>query len=131
VKSRARHDGRRFDPAEMALRGRIGAYVTRSRHDARETTSAARAAFLARFEQDVDPHGVLPESERRRRAEFARKAYFARLALASARSRMKSRPRKTGYAAVDETAAAREEARDDATVTRSPSSFYHSHPRTM
>jgi hypothetical protein len=78
-----------FDPAEMALRGRIGAFVQHSRHDPRETTAAARASFLARFEREVDPDGVLPVEERQRRAEAARRAYFARLALKSAQKRGK------------------------------------------
>jgi hypothetical protein len=81
---------RRFDPEEMALRGRIGAHVSQSRHDPRILTASARAAFLAKFEREADPDGTLPEEERRRRAEHARKAYFARLALASARARRAS-----------------------------------------
>ena len=72
---------------EMALRGRIGAFEQHARHDARETTAAARAAFLARFERQVDPTGSLPPDERARRARFARRAYFVRLALKSARAR--------------------------------------------
>jgi hypothetical protein len=84
---------RSFDPAEMALRGRIGAFVTHSRHDARETTAKARASFLARFELQVDPDRLLPEPERERRAAAARRAYFARLALASARARAARRHR--------------------------------------
>jgi hypothetical protein len=76
-----------FDPNEMALRGRIGAYALHSRSDPRETTAAARAAFLARFEREVDADGVLPAEERQRRATAARRAYFARLALRSARAR--------------------------------------------
>lgn len=82
-----------FDPADMALRGRIGAYVTHSRHDSREITSNARAAFLSKFDREVDPDGVLPEAERERRAGFARKAHFARLARASAATRRKRRGR--------------------------------------
>lgn len=82
-----------FDPAEMALRGKIGAFVTHSRHDPKLTTAKARAAFLARFETEVDPDRVLPEEERQRRAESARKAHMARMALASARAR---RDRKAG-----------------------------------
>jgi len=101
---------RSFDPAEMALRGRIGAFITHSRHDARETTRAARAAFANRFEDQVDPDRVLPEAERLRRAESARKAHFARLALASARARAKKAIRKKGDAAVDQ-AGTGEEAR--------------------
>ncbi len=75
------------DPDEMARRGRIGAYTLHSRHDPKETTKKARASFLERFEREVDPEGVLPEAERARRAEYARKAYFARLANASANAR--------------------------------------------
>ena len=72
---------------EASLRGRIGAYALHARYDARKTTSAARAAFLGRFEAEVDPDGTLPPDERARRAEMARKGYFARLALASAKAR--------------------------------------------
>ena len=58
-----------------------------ARHDARETTANGRAAFLARFEREIDPDGRLHPEERRRRAEQARRAYFTRLALASAKAR--------------------------------------------
>ena len=73
--------------SEAALRGRVGAYVAHSRHDSREITARARAAFLERFEREVDPEGLLPPDERRRRADYARRAYFARLTLKSARAR--------------------------------------------
>ncbi len=56
-------------------------------HDPHETTKAARHAFLARFEREVDPEGALPMQVRRRRAEAAKKAYFSRLALKSAKAR--------------------------------------------
>jgi len=46
-----------------------------------------REAFEARFLDEVDPDRVLPEAERNRRAEHARKAHFQRLALKSARAR--------------------------------------------
>jgi hypothetical protein len=51
-----------------------------SRHDARETTKAGSAAFLARFERAVDPDGTLSSEERTRRALAARRAYFSALA---------------------------------------------------
>ena len=70
-----------FDPAEMALRGRLGAHVTHSRHDSRAITRKAREAFLRRFELEVDPDGKLEPEERRRRAAHAKKAYFMRLAM--------------------------------------------------
>lgn len=50
-------------------------------------TEPARAAFLSRFEAEVDPDGSLPPAERAKRAENAKKAYFKRLALKSAQAR--------------------------------------------
>jgi hypothetical protein len=78
--------------AERTLRARLAAYTMHARHDAKRTTTAARAAFLARFEAEVDPDGTLAPEERRRRAEHARRAYFTRLALASAKARRARRP---------------------------------------
>ena len=72
---------------EASLRGRIGAYALHSQYDSREITAPARKAFLARFAIEVDPKGTLAPDERARRAEMARKGYFARLALASAKAR--------------------------------------------
>ena len=74
-------------PAEASLRGRLGAHVLHATYDSRAITAKARAAFLARFEQQVDPAGALPPDERRRRADHLRKAHFARLALKSAQAR--------------------------------------------
>ncbi len=74
-------------PSERALRARMAAYSLHAKRDARETTAAARAAFLDRFDRMVDPDGTLPEAERQRRAAAARKAYFTGLALRSAQAR--------------------------------------------
>ena len=76
-----------YDPQEMARRGRIGAYRLHATHSPNETTKAAREAFMARFEREVDPDGTLAPEERTRRAEAARKAYFAQLAHKSAKAR--------------------------------------------
>lgn len=70
-------------PSERVLRARAAAYTQHARHDARATTAAARAAFLARFEREVDPDGLLHPDERARRAEAARRAFMTRLALRS------------------------------------------------
>jgi hypothetical protein len=75
--------------SERVLAGRIGAYTVHSRYDGLEITAAARRAFNARFEDQVDPDHVLTPAERAKRAEMARKAYFARLALKSAQVRRK------------------------------------------
>jgi hypothetical protein len=72
----------------------MGAYALHARYDPRQTTAAARDAFLRRFLDEVDPGRILPESERLRRAAAARKAYFTRLAYLSSRRR---RRRKGGY----------------------------------
>ncbi|RAY13742.1 hypothetical protein DPM19_18970 [Actinomadura craniellae] len=67
---------------------RIAAETSWSRtRDRSARTKPARDAFLARFEREVDPDGVLPEDERRTRAEHAKKAYMLRLAKLSALAR--------------------------------------------
>lgn len=78
-------------PAERKLRGRIGGLALASQRDPNEYTAKARASFLERFERDVDPKGILSPEERQRRAQAARKAHFARLALKSAQSRRKGK----------------------------------------
>lgn len=78
-------------PAQRRLRGQIGAYAQKAAHDSRALTRAGRAAFLQRFVDEVNPDGDLPMEEVSRRAEFARKAYFAKLALASSKARARRR----------------------------------------
>lgn len=73
--------------SERKLRARIAAHALHAQRDPRETTAKARGIFVARFAHEVDPDGTLPAAERERRAEHARKAYFARLALKSAKAR--------------------------------------------
>lgn len=53
--------------------------VVNTRTDQQAIRAAARAAFLARFEQQVDPEGRLTVSERRRRAERASRDHFRSL----------------------------------------------------
>lgn len=80
-----------LSPSERSMRARLAAYAKHGHSDARATTAKARTAFLARFEREADPETVLPAEERRRRAERLRKAYFTKLALASAKARRPSR----------------------------------------
>ncbi len=76
---------------QRSLRARIGAHALHAQVvDPAAHTAPARAAFLDRFEREVDPDGALPPAERARRAEHAKRAYFARLALASAKARRRS-----------------------------------------
>jgi hypothetical protein len=72
------------NPSLAQLYGRIGGLRARSRHDPLEYTAAARRAFLAGFEDQVDPYRVLPPEERKARAEAAKKAHMAELAYRSA-----------------------------------------------
>ncbi len=74
-------------PAERRLRARAAAYRLHSLYDSRELTAKARAAFGERFARQVDPDGSLPDAERQRRAECARKAYYSALAAKSAKAR--------------------------------------------
>jgi hypothetical protein len=80
-----------LSPDRAARLGQLGGLTTSSRHDPSTYTAKARATFLARFLDEVDPLHELPDEERQRRAEAARRAHFARLALASAESRRQKR----------------------------------------
>jgi hypothetical protein len=79
-------------PSERALRARMAAFALHAQRDPRDTTRAARAAFLDRFEDEVDPDRTLSESEteRLRRAEAAKRAHFTKLALRSAKGRRRT-----------------------------------------
>ena len=50
-------------------------------------TLPGRRAMFDKFEKEVDPEGKLTIQERAKRAEFARKAYYQRLAMKSAAAR--------------------------------------------
>jgi hypothetical protein len=70
---------------------RIAAEISWSRTTDRSArTRPARQAFLARFEREVDPKGVLSPTERRKRAEHALRAYMLRLAKRSVTARRSS-----------------------------------------
>ncbi len=72
----------------MASAHRIGAHVSWARTvDRSARTAPARAAFDRRFEDEVDPDRLLDPADRARRADSARKAYYAKLALLSAQAR--------------------------------------------
>lgn len=81
-------------PAERSLRARQAAQTRWGYEDSREGTAAARAASPSNtdyWENKVDPDQSLPPTERRRRAESAKKAYFTGLALKSAIARRKGK----------------------------------------
>ena len=64
-----------------AERGRLGAHVSwANTADKPARTSAARRAFMARFEREVDPDGVLNPAERGSCGACAQGAYDAHAA---------------------------------------------------
>lgn len=93
-------------PENRALIARIGAFTSwANTADRSARTAPARAASPASldyWERKVDPDGQLSPADRATRAEFARKAHFARLALKSAQARQRRpgtrRPTATGEA---------------------------------
>ncbi len=76
-----------LSPEERSLRSRIAGLSATAQ--GKTNTAPARAAFDRRFLNQVDPDGQLPEAERNRRAEAAKKAHFARMAYRSAQARKK------------------------------------------
>lgn len=86
-------------PEERALIARVAAHAMWAKtNDPSARTAAARRAALERFEREVDPDGTLPPHERARRAEHARKSYFAKLALRSAQARRRRGAERRGAA---------------------------------
>jgi hypothetical protein len=94
-----------LSPGERRLRAQLAAHAMHATHDSRQTSAPGRAAFLARFEAEVDPEGTLAPEERARRAEHARKAHYTRLAFESAKARRAKRAAKAAEAAADPTPA--------------------------
>lgn len=85
-----------MDSSDRKLRAKLAAHsrwANTPEDERREQSRRAREAFDARFEREVDPDGTLPPAERARRAEHARKAYFYRLALKSAKARRERKGR--------------------------------------
>jgi hypothetical protein len=83
---------RRSSPL-VSLAARAKAHTLHAMYDSRVLTQSARDASPGSdgyWERYVDPDNVLDPTERARRAGHAKKAYFARLALASAKARRKA-----------------------------------------
>ena len=72
-------------PKERSLRARAAAYAQHAQ--GATSTQAGTAAFLNRFEREVDPDLTLPPEERARRAAFARKSYMTLLSLRASKGR--------------------------------------------
>lgn len=77
-----------MSPEHRSLRARMAAHASwANTEDPTARTQPARDRFAKRFLDQVDPDRTLPEAERQRRAESARKSYFAQLAFKSVRAR--------------------------------------------
>jgi hypothetical protein len=74
-------------PEQRSQRARLAALSRWQRENPTANAMRGQRGLMARFEREVDPDGVLPEGERLRRAECARKAHMARLAFASSKAR--------------------------------------------
>lgn len=74
---------------QRTMRARLAGLASAAKNDVHASTARARRGFDARFEREVDPDGVLPPLERRRRAEAARSAYFTSLAFKASVARSK------------------------------------------
>jgi truncated hemoglobin YjbI len=85
-----------LDTNRARILGRIGAHQLHATHNPANTTQKAREAFLARFEVAVDPDGLLPEAERRRRAGHLRRAHMGRLSLLGVEARRRNRAAREG-----------------------------------
>ena len=70
--------------------GRIGGLTRAARYTPEELVRDARAGFLAKWEREADPDGVLSPAERARRADALYRAHMTRLAMKSAQARRKA-----------------------------------------
>jgi hypothetical protein len=78
--------------SDRSLIGRIGAHKSwANTQDRSARTEPARRAMFEKFELEVDPNHELTPAERAKRAECARKEYYARLALKSAQARRRAK----------------------------------------
>jgi hypothetical protein len=75
-------------PAERSLSASIAHGKWEQCEDPTAATKPARSKFDERFYEGLEG---LPDAERERRAGHRRKAYFARLALASAKARRRKK----------------------------------------
>ena len=76
---------------QRTRRARIAAHASwANTADRQGRTALATASFLARFEKQVDPLGVLEPEIRTTMAQHARRAYMLQLAEKSARVRRRA-----------------------------------------
>jgi len=87
-------------PSERRLRASAAGHGKWAKEpDRTAATAPGRAAFLRRFEDQVDPDRTLDPAERARRAQSALRSHMMALALRSAVARRRRRQREAGDAA--------------------------------
>jgi hypothetical protein len=75
-------------PEQRVLRAKIAAHTGWAKtKDRTARTQPGRDAFRARFEEQVDPEGVMSEAARRKAVESAMRAHFTKLAFESSKAR--------------------------------------------
>lgn len=75
-------------PEQRSLAGQVAVHTSwANTKDRTARTAPGTAAFMARFERQVDPNGEMDPQTRAKAAENARRAYFLGLAAKSARVR--------------------------------------------
>jgi hypothetical protein len=72
---------------DYTQRARLGGMARSALYDGKDMTAKAREKFLGKFMAGIPAD--LPEAERIRRAEVAKKLHFTRLAYLSAKARAK------------------------------------------
>jgi truncated hemoglobin YjbI len=76
-----------------AMHGRIGGLRLAARSDPHAMTQPARDAWLATFERQADPDGILTPAERSRRAALLRRARMTELSIRGRRARQQAAKR--------------------------------------
>jgi hypothetical protein len=75
-------------PEQRRLAAQVAVHTSwANTKDRAARTAPGTAAFMERFEREVDPDGVMDSQTRAKAAENARKAYFLGLAVKSAAAR--------------------------------------------
>lgn len=72
-------------PEQRSQRAAIAAYTRWAHEDPAANAARGQAGFYRKLYDETDPS--LPDAERHRRAECARRAHMARMTFASAKSR--------------------------------------------
>lgn len=79
-------------PEQRSQRAKAAALSRWANEDPTRQSLVLQRGIRAKFEREVDPNNELTPQERARRADAARKAHMARIALKSSRVRAARKP---------------------------------------